>query len=149
AHGELTSLTLERDGLMRVRRIVTKIDEQGHADFVPSETVPKTDIFEYTPGFETALIWSTDCEALIPGDGSDPTLSATSFIPGPGGGARFAFTQLPPDSVYLASTFDRAAALAEQSAKLPGFAELVERDNPGMHVTDTLDYVIVLEGEVW
>ena len=33
--------------------------------------------------------------------------------------------------------------------QVPDIASKFEPDNPGMHVTDTVDYAIVLEGEVW
>lgn len=31
----------------------------------------------------------------------------------------------------------------------PGIAEALEPENPGMHTTPTVDYDIVLDGEVW
>ena len=31
----------------------------------------------------------------------------------------------------------------------PGIAEHFEPGNPGMHTTDSVDYVVVLAGEVW
>ncbi len=31
---------------------------------------------------------------------------------------------------------------------VPGLAELFEPDNPGMHTTPTVDYGVVLEGEI-
>jgi quercetin dioxygenase-like cupin family protein len=39
------------------------------------------------------------------------------------------------------------AAVAENLAISPGLAELFEPD--GMHTTPTIDYGIVLEGEIW
>ena len=32
---------------------------------------------------------------------------------------------------------------------MPELAQTFEVDNPGMHTTDSVDYGIVLEGEVW
>jgi quercetin dioxygenase-like cupin family protein len=32
---------------------------------------------------------------------------------------------------------------------MPEFASKFELDHPGMHTTDSVDYGIVLEGEVW
>lgn len=49
---------------------------------------------------------------------------------------------LPPD-------LDIPAALAEIDRKLPGLGEVLEPDHPGMHRTDTIDYEIVISGEVW
>ena len=33
--------------------------------------------------------------------------------------------------------------------KLPGLAAHMEPDAPGMHTTSTIDFEVVLEGEVW
>jgi mannose-6-phosphate isomerase-like protein (cupin superfamily) len=64
------------------------------------------------------------------------------------GGTRFGLLQIPPDSVFRDPGFDPVAAGKEQFAKLSGYAELMDPDVPGMHQTDTLDYVVVLEGEI-
>lgn len=56
---------------------------------------------------------------------------------------------LPPDSVYMSPDFDPVAAAAESLAAMPGLAECFEPDVPGMHTTPTVDYVILLEGELW
>ncbi|WP_306181006.1 cupin domain-containing protein [Rhizobium sp. AN73] len=55
----------------------------------------------------------------------------------------------PPDSVMADPSFDPIAADAEQRQHLPGLAELFEREAPGMHMTVTVDYDIVLDGEIW
>ena len=57
--------------------------------------------------------------------------------------------RFPPDAVFAEPAFDPVAAGREQSLHIPGLAECFEAENPGMHVTDTLDYDIVLEGEIW
>ena len=38
--------------------------------------------------------------------------------------------------------------MAEMNEKLPGMMNVMEPDNPGMHRTDTVDYIVVLSGEV-
>ena len=69
-------------------------------------------------------------------------------MPGVGGTTLFVIT-FPPDSVFMRPHFDPAAAGAESMTRLPGLAEKFEPENPGMHVTPTVDYDIVLEGELW
>ena len=44
--------------------------------------------------------------------------------------------------------FDMGAAWPEHLSELPGIAERFEPDSPGMHRTDTLDYAIVMSGEI-
>jgi len=55
----------------------------------------------------------------------------------------------PPDGAALSDDFDVGAGLVEHGDKLPGMAETLEFDNPGMHTTDTVDFVTILAGEVW
>jgi quercetin dioxygenase-like cupin family protein len=44
---------------------------------------------------------------------------------------------------------DLEAALVELGTKLPGLADVMEPDHPGMHTTDTVDLDLVVSGEVW
>jgi quercetin dioxygenase-like cupin family protein len=50
-----------------------------------------------------------------------------------------------------AGLFSPDATKIESTQRLasPGIAERFEPGNPGMHTTDTVDYVVVLAGEVW
>lgn len=44
--------------------------------------------------------------------------------------------------------FDPMTYGAELMATLPGLVETFEPDSPGMHTTDSVDYDVVLEGEI-
>jgi hypothetical protein len=41
-----------------------------------------------------------------------------------------------------------ASALEEMQEKLPGMIDVLEPDHPGMHTTDTVDFDVVISGEV-
>ena len=43
---------------------------------------------------------------------------------------------------------DLQAAQAELEEKLPGVLAYLEPDDPGMHTTDTIDFEVVLSGEL-
>lgn len=132
---------------MILRRVVT-----GHANgrsVVCSDAAPpRAKQFEHTPGFASALLWSTASVARIPFDGREPTTGVSSFVPAPGE-TRFIVVTFPPDSVMASPSFDPVAAGREQAEQSPGLVECFEPDNPGMHTTPTVDYAIVLEGEIW
>ena len=85
--------------------------------------------------------------SALPGEFGDPTLKQTSVVPRLGG-TQFLIVTFPPDAVMMSADFNPEAAAAENLTHVPGLAELFERDNPGMHTTDTVDYGIVLEGEI-
>ena len=46
-------------------------------------------------------------------------------------------------------TWKMPTAFAEMEEKLPGLAGHMEPDAPGMHTTATIDFEVVLDGEVW
>jgi hypothetical protein len=133
---------------MSLRRVVIATNDQGASDVVVDGAPPRSHDFKNTPGFSQALLWSTTPQPEIPYDGNDPTPSVTNFVPEPGG-TRFIVLTFPPDTVYFDPSFDGAAAGAEALQNSPGIAEMFEVDSPGMHTTPTVDYDIVLDGEIW
>ena len=46
-------------------------------------------------------------------------------------------------------SFDPVASAKELAELNPGIADRMDPDDPGMHATDSIDYMIVLEGEIW
>ncbi|ACP23087.1 hypothetical protein NGR_b16360 (plasmid) [Sinorhizobium fredii NGR234] len=129
------------------RRVVTGI-RNGRSVFVSDDLVPNAHLHASIPGFMTSVCWATPAGPELPLDGSDPALPGTRITPS-AGETRLMIVRFPPDSVMADPSFDPAAADAEQQVHLPGLAELFERENPGMHTTDSIDYDIVLEGEIW
>lgn len=132
---------------MIVRRVVTG-HEAGKAVVVTDERVPRSHDFVHVPGMSTALAWSTPAAPPLPRGGADPISPQTTFIPALGE-TRFMIISFPPDSVGASASFDVSAAIRENLTHTPDIAAKMEPDNPGMHTTDTVDYGIVLEGEVW
>jgi quercetin dioxygenase-like cupin family protein len=131
---------------MSGRRVVAGTAD-GKAVILSDGGAPRHHDFEAIPRMAYTLVWSTE-----PGDdlgdvAADRTVEAASVLPPPGG-TRFITLRLPPNSAMESADFDPTAAGAEQSAALPGMAELFEPDAPGKHRTPTIDYVIVTEGEI-
>jgi quercetin dioxygenase-like cupin family protein len=134
---------------MMVRRVVTGHDETGKSIFVVDGPPPKAKKFKHTPGFVLNPVWMTAAEVAKAGSNEpDMTVSATSLHAEPGGSALLIIT-FPPDSVMARADFDFSVAWPEHLAEVAGIAERFEPDAPGMHQTDTLDYAIVLSGEIW
>lgn len=131
---------------LAIRRVVTGHDEHGASIVALDGAAPRSDAFVHIPGMMSRLIWATAPLPTLPFDAKDPTVSVKSIVP-PQSGTRFLVVTFPPDSVFFAPGFDPAAATAENLAISPGLAELFEAD--GMHATPTIDYGIVLDGEIW
>lgn len=133
---------------MQVRRVVLGLDESGKSGVISDGLTKRVSVFKSAPGFQANLIWSTSAasEAGERKPFHDPTVEA-NFLPG-NGESRLMFVTFPPDSIMMREDFDGAAFGAEFGQLLPGLAETFEPDSPGMHTTDSIDYDVVLDGEI-
>lgn len=129
-----------------VRRIVTGHDGNGRAVVADIGTPPRSHAFRHIPGMAQTVVWATPAAPKLPHEGGDPTPHLARIVPGPGE-TRLLLVTFPPDAVFMAPGFDGEAAHMENLAVSPGLAELFEPD--GMHCTPTVDYGIVLDGEIW
>jgi uncharacterized cupin superfamily protein len=128
---------------LRIRRVVTGTDESGRAVVVSDDTAPRFHDFASIPGMSETFVWETR-----PGEPPlDTTVEAQSMVPGPGA-TMLKIVRFPPEAVFADPSFDPRAADAEQAEAQPGLAELFEPDNPGIHTTPTIDYAVVLDGEI-
>jgi hypothetical protein len=57
--------------------------------------------------------------------------------------------RFPPDSIFADPRFDPLTTKHEQDMHLPGLVDCFEAGDPGMHRTDSIDYDIVVDGEIW
>jgi len=129
-----------------VRRLVTGHDAAGRAVVAADSAPPRIHAFTHIPGMVSRVVWATPSQPTLPSGREDPTSGLTSIVPA-AGETRLLMVTFPPDSVFAAPGFDGEAALRENLAVSPGLAERFEPD--GMHETPTVDYGIVLDGEIW
>lgn len=130
---------------MEIHCIITGQNEAGRSAVIRAETV-KPVTLALLPGYEFHRLWGSDAAPELPSNGTAP--------PHPGyfpmkHGFRFGFFTIPPDTVTNLDQIDTASAFAEIAQKLPGMMEVLEPDHPGMHTTDTVDFDVVVFGEVY
>jgi mannose-6-phosphate isomerase-like protein (cupin superfamily) len=133
--------------MMEVRRVVTGQNAQGKS-FIASDEQVDGIRPAMMPGAEFHRIWAADAAFELPVDGTHPP--AHAWFP-PAGGFRFGFATLPPASdggEAPGEDADMDAMVAEVNDKLPGLLEVFEPDEPGMHITDSIDYLYVVSGSV-
>ncbi|RSM80946.1 cupin domain-containing protein [Kibdelosporangium aridum] len=131
---------------MKIRRVVTGFDRDGRSCVVSDGPAPRTHDFKHLPGFSNTVVWSL-ADAVAPaGSPADPTPSLTTLMPGPGGSA-LTIVRFPPAAALADVDFEAAAE--EEARELPGLADTFDPDRPGFHATRTVDYQIVLSGELW
>lgn len=130
---------------MNPTRIVTGHDSAGHSEILFDGPLPGG-AFEHTPGFEVGIAWQAGAQPTIaarPADAAAPR----SVLPERGGTTAMLVT-FPPDT-EAGQGGNAAAAGAEFARRLPGLAECFEPDAPGFHRSDTIDYGVVVDGEIW
>lgn len=128
---------------MHVRRVVTGMTDHGKGVIAGDEKVAPITV-TMLPGAAFHPIWGTDAAPEVPV--SAQTAPPTKWFP-PAGGFRFALVTLPPDSVTMPENLDVGAAMVEFEDKLPGLAETMEPDSPGMHKSNTVDVVLIVSGQ--
>ena len=129
-----------------MRRVVTGHDSNGRSVVVADGAPPRIHHFAGFPGFASGLVWATDHGQPVSNTGEDPTPKAETFLPSPGG-TRLLWIVVPPDAEMGLPSFDGPTFGAEQFEHGPGLAERFEAD--GMHTTPTVDYTLVVDGEIW
>jgi hypothetical protein len=128
------------------RVVVTGQTAQGKSVIVSDAEATPIDL-TLMPGYQWLRVWGADTPPSLPTDGSPSP--HTGYFP-PSGGYRFGFVTFAPDSMLPSlENVDLASGLEEIEKKLPGLAEPMELENPGMHTTDTVDLDLVLSGEIW
>ena len=130
---------------MNIRCVITGRNSAGKSVFVKDASVEPITL-SLLPGFEFHRVWGVDSIPKLPSDGTPPP--HPGYFP-PAGGFRFAFFTVPPGTSKIPENTDLPAAFAEIQAKLPGMVEVLEPMHPGMHTTETVDFDVVLSGEVY
>lgn len=132
---------------MKVRRVVTGHDEAGRAVVAEDAEVDPV-VVALAPGAEFHRLWGGDASPPLPDAGAQP--DHVTYFP-PLGGFRFGLFSVPAEGTGpgLDPEIDLDAAVREFEEELPGLAAHMEPDAPGMHTTATVDFEVVLDGEVW
>ena len=123
---------------------MTGHDALGRAVVLFDGESPHRFVLEKAGGLRLTEIWETRSS---PADdsGSNDAGDHERRIEPVAGGSVFRVIEYPPDSVRLKTlvpeTFFRSMGAQP--------ADAATRRHPGMHKTDTIDYCVVLSGEIW
>jgi len=90
-------------------------------------------------------LWGRDERPMFPDDGT--SCRAEAYYP-PRNGSRFMINIIPSGEIVPPPDLDTAVAMAEMERQMPGAIATMDPDVPGMHTTDSIDYVLVVSGEV-
>ncbi|WP_456619397.1 MULTISPECIES: cupin domain-containing protein [unclassified Bradyrhizobium] len=132
------------------KRVLTGRDEAGKSVFKSFDVTPKLVEIDANPGLTFYELYMTEGVPALTGLEPDPMSSGTKAFPGPGG-TLFRLISYPPKRPEgwkppPGVTFE--SGLKEMSDKIPGMGDHFERGAPGMHTSDTIDYGVVVRGEM-
>ena len=127
-----------------VRRIVTGHNAEGRSFFEQDGPSPAQKTVAERPGYRVTNLWRTTPSgtALT----SDSIVEHTGVLP-PAGGTVVRIIDWPAepeDPAELRRLMDKTFASMYPDAH----RDVKPGEHPGMHTTDTVDYAIVLEGEI-
>jgi mannose-6-phosphate isomerase-like protein (cupin superfamily) len=125
-----------------MRCVVTGHTPEGKAVIVDDTELDANTILP----LEFYEIWGADKAPTFPDDGSPPPYS--TYFP-PVGGFRFVIGTWPPESVDSPENADPNELMKKLEEAMPGAAKYMEKDSPGMHTTDTIDFEYIISGEIW
>jgi hypothetical protein len=129
--------------LKPTRRIVTGVNSRGRSFIAEDGVSPAIMMGEAWVGFRNNNIWRTMREPLV---GAPDTILDHSGVLPPPGGTVIRIIDLPPEPRDVE---ERKAAMAGTFKELFNDADhRPDERHPGMHVTDTVDYAILLQGEL-
>lgn len=132
------------------KRVLTGRDPSGKSVFKAAGITPQVIRIDSNPGLTFYELYATEGIPGVTGTEPDPMLRKTKDFPNPGG-TNFRLISYPPRRPAgwkppAGVTFD--SAMAELDAKVPGMGRHFDREAPGMHATETIDYGIVVRGEM-
>jgi len=132
-----------------IRRVVTAVDEQGRSYVLADGKAPNIFRSPTVPGFGAAQVWATE-PGPVSNDGRLDPASADAEIPmyPELGGTVFRVADFPPDSAYENGGKDQLFADIGGDEARDGATHSADR-HFWFHKTDSIDFAVVLEGEIW
>jgi len=128
-----------------VRRVLTGHDAAGAAVIIEDGLAPAVRTVAERPGYRVTNLWAT-FGSPAPINDPDRVAELKGVMP-PAGGTVVRIIDFPPDSKDPA---ERERAFNASFAHLFKDADHRPKDgqHPGMHKTESIDYAIVMEGEI-
>jgi mannose-6-phosphate isomerase-like protein (cupin superfamily) len=128
----------------KFRRVVTGHDDTGKSIFISDDDCPHVLEMASMPGLALTDLWKT---AGAPADnsGNEDAVGPKIVLEPEANGTIFRIVEFPPDTAWRGSADGREAFESIGA----GHAQDEASADPMMHKTSTIDYLIVLKGEIW
>jgi mannose-6-phosphate isomerase-like protein (cupin superfamily) len=126
-----------------VRRVVTGHTPEGKSTFVMDGPAPNVMEMKSMPGLALTDLWETATSPARNEGAADAATRPVRLEP-PRGGTIVRIVEFPPDSAWRSRADAREAFDSIQAGHAPDESS----SDPMMHKTNTVDYIIVLRGEI-
>jgi len=130
--------------IWRVRRVVTGHDAEGKSTFLLDGLAPNVKEMASMPGLALTDLWETKGAPARNAGAADDADRPVRLEP-PRNGTILRIVEFPPDSAWRGRTDGRAGFDSIGA----GHAQDARSSDPMMHRTATVDYIIVLKGEIY
>ncbi|HKT15191.1 MAG TPA: cupin domain-containing protein [Allosphingosinicella sp.] len=127
-----------------VRRIVTGLDADGKSVVETDSPTPHVTFVNESGSLAVADLWVTGA-APSPARAPDGLTKAADLVPSSGGSV-LRMIRFPPDKELEGIA---VGLRADDESAARAFADQDSSIHPLMHKTETIDYAIVLSGEIW
>ncbi len=128
----------------KIRRVVTGHDENGKSVFIIDGNAPAVKEMDSMPGLALTDLWQTN-GAPADNTGNLDSADRPVVLEPPANGTIFRLVEFPPDITWRGKA-DAGDAFDSIGA---GHTPVKGSDEPMMHKTSTVDYLIVVKGEIW
>ncbi len=130
-----------------IRRLVSGDNAQGRSSIIEDAPATAVRTVAERPGYRAVNIWRTEASP-VPISAPDTISQHKGILPPKNGGTILRIIDFPPESAdpatrnrQIAATFGDIFADADHDKRAGA--------HPGMHRTETVDYAIILAGEIW
>ena len=131
-----------------IHRVVTGHDANGKAVLVSSGPLPTVVEIAAIPGTVFHEVWSTTGTPAPVDNGTDPSVGPL-MLPPPRQGTRIRFVDIPPDTAeFLAHGAAKMKDAFSQIGDEKASTVQAHSPHPLMHRTESVDYGVVMEGEL-
>lgn len=131
-----------------IHRVVTGHDAHGNAVVASDGPLPVVTELKAVPGTVFHEVWCTTGAPAPVDNGADPTVGPL-MLPPPKHGTRIRFVDIPPDTPeLLARSAESVRAGFSEIGDAAASTAKAGAPHPLMHRTETVDYGVVIEGEL-
>ena len=131
-----------------IRRIVTGHDEQGRSIVTEDQLAPSVHTNPKRVGYHLTQLWMTDQTPAFVGNEPDPTSRPLKLEP-PKNGSVVRIIEFGPEGDWTKELGSEGAKAAFGAMGTDKASTFKHGGHPLMHRTESVDYALILEGEIY